>query len=175
LSQELAFVVEDLDAMRAIIADEYLVSGVRAAAAVGELEVLGAVELVQDGAHQVEDDDTHDLALDDHDAVLRVYANASRVLKDVGAEFAKKVTVLVVDLDLVCGRAFGDYDVARLLHYCHSVRVEQLALTFTALAEFELETALRVEDLDAVRVRVRYDNVVVGVYANLFIRFLSWF
>lgn len=161
--------------MGAIIADEYLVSGVWAAAAVGELEVLGAVELVQDGAHQVEDDDTHDLALDDHDAVLRVHTDAARVLKDVGAEFAKKVTVLVVDLDLVCGWAFGDYDVAGLLYYSHSVRVEQLALTFTAFAEFELETALGVEDLDAVWVCVRYDYVVVGVYADLFVGFLSWF
>lgn len=168
MSQELAFVVEDLDAVGAIIADEYLVSGVWAAAAVGELEVLGAVELVQDGAHQVEDDDAHDLALDDHDAVLRVHADASRVLQDVRAEFAQKVPVLVVDLDLVCGWAFRDYDVAGLLHYRHSVRVEQLALAFTALAEFEFETALRVEDLDAVRVRVCYDYVVVGVYANLF-------
>ena len=161
--------------MRAIIADEYLVSGVWAAAAVWELEVFGAVELVQDGAHQVEDDDTHDLALDDYDAVLRVYADASRVLKDVGAEFAKKVAVLVVDLDLVCGGAFRDYDVACLFHYCHSVRVEQLALAFAALAKFELDTALCVEYLDAVWVRVRYDYVVVGVYANLFVGVLSWF
>ena len=48
----------------------------------------------------IEDDDPHDLALDDDDAALVVDAHAARVLQDVGAELAHKLAVLVVDLDL---------------------------------------------------------------------------
>ena len=48
----------------------------------------------------VEDDDAHDLALDDDDAALVVDADAARVLQDVRPELAHELTVLVVDLDL---------------------------------------------------------------------------
>ena len=51
-------------------------------------------------AHLVEDDDAHDLALDDDDAALVVDADAARVLQDVRTELAHELTVLVVDLDL---------------------------------------------------------------------------
>ena len=51
-------------------------------------------------ADLIEDDDPHDLALDDDDAALVVDAHAARVLQDVGAELAHELTVLVVDLDL---------------------------------------------------------------------------
>ena len=48
----------------------------------------------------IEDDDAHDLALDDDDAALVVDADAARVLQDVRPELAHELTVLVVDLDL---------------------------------------------------------------------------
>ena len=48
----------------------------------------------------IEDDDAHDLALDDDDAALVVDADAARVLQDVRTELAHELTVLVVDLDL---------------------------------------------------------------------------
>ena len=48
----------------------------------------------------VEDDDAHDLALDDDDAALVVDADAARVLQDVGTELAHELAVLVVYLHL---------------------------------------------------------------------------
>ena len=87
-----------LDAVGAIVAYVDLVGGVGAAAAVGKLEILGAVELVQHVAHEVEDEHTHHLALDDHNAVLGVHAHATWVLQNVGAELAQKAPVLVVHL-----------------------------------------------------------------------------
>ena len=69
----------------------------------------------------IEDDDAHDLALDDDDAALVVDADAARVLQDVGAELAHELPVLVVDLHLVgerkhlaCGRLSlgqGEYSI----------------------------------------------------------------
>ena len=68
--------------------------------AVGELQVLGAAKLVQDVAGLVEDDHAHHLALHDDDAALVVDGDSSRMLQDIGTEFAHKLTVLVVNLDL---------------------------------------------------------------------------
>ena len=51
-------------------------------------------------SYLIEDDDAHDLALDDDDAALVVDADAARVLQDVRTELAHELTVLVVDLDL---------------------------------------------------------------------------
>jgi len=48
----------------------------------------------------IEDDDPHDLALDDDDPALVVDADAARVLKDVGTELSHELPVLVVQLDL---------------------------------------------------------------------------
>lgn len=156
--------------MSSIVADEYFIARVRATTPVGKLQILGAIELVQDGSHQIEYNHTHHLALDNNNAHLRIDANAARMLQDIGAEFAQKLSVLIVDLNLMRGRAFRDYNVARLLHHCHSIWVEQLALAFAALSELELESTLGVEDLYAMRVRVRHDYVVVGVYAHLKIK-----
>jgi len=64
------------------------------------------------------------------------------------------------------GRSLGDDDIAGLLHNAHSIRVQQLAISFSALAELELKVALFVEDLNTVRVGVGHDNVVVGVYSH---------
>ena len=60
LSQEVALVVEDLDAVGAVVADEDLLPVVHHHA-VGELEMLGAAKLVQDVAHLIKYNHTHDL------------------------------------------------------------------------------------------------------------------
>ena len=173
LANEVARVVEDLDAVSAIVADVDLladgrsarrgISGIGAAHAVGKLEILGAVELLQDVAVDVEDEHTHDLALDDHDASLVVDADAARMLQDVGAELADELAVLVVDLNLMRGRSLGDDNVARLLDNRHSIGVQELTVAFAALAELELEAAVLVEYLNAMRVGVGHNDVVVGV------------
>ena len=85
--------------MSSVVRNENLLSVVDHHA-VGELQVLGAAELVQDVAGLVEDDHAHHLALYDDDAALVVNSDSPRVLKDIGTEFAYKLTVLVVDLDL---------------------------------------------------------------------------
>ena len=166
LSQELTLVVEHLYAVGSVVAYEDLVGVIRAAASIGKLQILGAVELVQDVAHEIENDDTHHLALDHHNTTLGVDADSARMLQDIGAELAQKVTVLIVDLNLMSGRAFGDHDIARLLHHRHAVRIQQLTLALAALAELEFEAALGVKNLYAMRVGVGHDYVIVGVYAH---------
>jgi len=163
LTHVLALVVEDLDAVRPIVADKYLLAVIRAAAAVRKLQVLRAVELLQHIAHQIEDQHAHHLALNHNDTALGVHADTARMLQDVSAELAQEVAVLVVNLDLVGGRALRYYNVACVLHNSHSVRVEQLTLALPALAELELEASLAVEYLDAVRISVGHDYLVVRV------------
>ena len=87
LSQEVAIVVENLDAMSAVVRDVDLlalirssIGRIRAADSVGELQILGAVELIQHIAVQIENDDTHNLALDDHNSRLIVDIDTSRML-----------------------------------------------------------------------------------------------
>ena len=75
LPKEIALVVEDLDAVGAVVTDEDLLPVVDDDP-VGELQVLGAPELVEDVAYLVEDDDAHHLALNHDDAALVVHAHA---------------------------------------------------------------------------------------------------
>ena len=99
MPQVLPLVVEDFDAVCPIVGYEDLLAVVDHNP-VGELEVFGAAKLVQDLAQLVEDDDAHHLALHHDDPAVVVHAHAARMLKDVGAELAHKLAVLVVDLDL---------------------------------------------------------------------------
>lgn len=165
LPQVLALVVEHLDAVRPVVGYEDLLFVVDHHT-VGEFQVLGTAELDQHVAGLVEYDDAHHLALDHHDAALVVDGDAARVLQYVGAELAHELPVLVVDLDLVRGRPFGDDYVAGRLHHGHAVRVQQLTVPFAALAELELEPALLVEYLDAVVVGVGHDYVVLRIHRH---------
>merc|ERR1719278_591780 len=162
LSEEVAFVVEDLDAVGSVVADEDLLPVVDDHP-VGELQVLRAAELVQYVAKLVEDDHPHHLALDHDDPSFVVNANSARMLKDVRAKLSHKLPVLVVDLDLVRRRPFGNNDIARGLHNCHAIRVEKLTVTFSNLAKLELEPSLFVKDLDPVVVRIRHNYVVLRI------------
>ena len=83
------------------------------------------------------------------------------MLQNVGAKLAQKVSILIVDLYLMRGRALGDHNVAGVLHHGHAVRVEQLTLALAALAKLELEAALAVKYLYAMRVGVGHDDLVV--------------
>ena len=125
--------------------------------------MLRTAELVQHVAHLIENDDAHHFALDDDDAALAVDRDAARMLQHVGSEFASKLAVLVVDLDLVGRRPLRHDNVARSLDHGHAVRVQQLTVALSALAKLELEAALLVEDLDAVVVGVGHDDVVLSV------------
>lgn len=165
LPQILALVVEHLDAVCPVVRNEYLLFVVDHHA-VGELQVLGAPELNQHVAGLVEDDDAHHFALDHHDAALVVDGDAAGVLQYISAELTYELSVLVVDLDLVCGRPFGNDYVAGRLDHGHAVGVQQLSVPFAALAELELEPALLVEYLDSVVVGVRHDDVVLRVHRH---------
>ena len=158
-----ALVVEDLDAVRPVVADEDFLLVVDDHA-VRELQVLGATELVQHVAQLVEDDHAHDFTLDDDDAALAVNRDAARVLQDVRTELAHKLSVLVVDLHLMSRASLGHDDVARCLHDCDSVRVEQLTIALTALAELKFESPFLIEDLDAVIVGIGDDDVILRIY-----------
>ena len=76
LSQEDALVVEDLDAVGSVITDEDFLFVVHHNA-VGELEVLGAAELLEDVAHVVKDDDAHHFALHNDDPTLVINGDAT--------------------------------------------------------------------------------------------------
>ena len=162
-SQEVALVVEHFYRVGSIVAYEYLFAIVRAATTIGKLQILGTVELVQYVAHEIEDDHAHHFALDHDDALLGVDADAARMLQDVGAKLANKVAELVVDLNLMRWRAFGDHNLARISHNGHSIRIEQLTFSFATLAKLELETALFVKYLYAMRVSVRNYDVIVAI------------
>ena len=94
-----AFIVEDLDAMGPVVRDEDLLAVVDHDA-VGELQVLGAPELVQDVAGLVEDDNAHHFALHHDDPALVVHGHPAGVLQNVGTKFADELAVLVINLDL---------------------------------------------------------------------------
>lgn len=165
LAQVHAFVAEDLDAMGAIVADEDLLLVVHHHP-VGELQMFGAAEFLQHCAGLVEDDDPHHFAFHHHDASLIVDGDASRVLENVGAEFAHKLPILVVDLDLVGWGPFCNYDVSGGAHHSHAIRVQELSVAFPTLSKLELEAPLLVENLDAVVVGIGDDNVVLGVHGH---------
>ena len=100
LAEEVALIIEHLDAVGSVVADEDFLAVVDNHA-VGELKVLGTAKLVEHIAELVKDDDAHHLALHHDDPALVVDADAAGVLQDVGAELADELAVLVVDLDLV--------------------------------------------------------------------------
>ena len=60
LPQEVAVIVEHLNAVSSVVADEDLLPVIDHNA-VGELQVLGAAKLVEDVSHLIKNNDTHDL------------------------------------------------------------------------------------------------------------------
>jgi len=162
LPEEVSIVIKDFDAVGSIIRDEYLLSVIYNHA-VGELQMLGAAELVQHVTELVEDDHTHHLALYYYDPALVVHTDSSGVLEDVGAELPHELTVLVVDLDLVGRGPLCDDDISARLDYSYPVRVEQLTVTLSNLTELELEPSLLVEYLDPMIVGIRHNNIVLSI------------
>ena len=88
------------------------------------------------------------------------------MLKNVGAKLTDELSVLVIDLYLVCWRSFGNDYVTRLFDNSHSIRVEQLSVSFATFAELELEASLFIEDLNAVVVSVGHYNIVLRIHCN---------
>jgi hypothetical protein len=165
LTQKYAIVVEHLDTMGPIVRYEYLLF-VIATHAIGKLQVFRTVKLVQYIAELVEDNHAHDLAFHDNYTAFGVDAHAARMLQYVGTELAHKLSILVVDLYLMGGTAFGDDNVAGLLDDTRTIRIQQLAIAFAALAELELEAAIAVEYLYAMGIRVGHDDVITETYGN---------
>ena len=99
LSQVVAVVVEDLDAVRSVVTDKDL-QPVVDHDSVGEVKVLRAAELLEKVSVVVEDDNSHDLALHHDDTPHVVHADAARVLKNVGAKLSDELPILGVDLNL---------------------------------------------------------------------------
>jgi hypothetical protein len=128
-----------------------------------KFEVLAAVKLAQHVAHQVEYNDTHHFALDNDNVAFVVDGHTTRMLQDVGAEFAHKLAILIVNLNLMGGRALGENDIARLLHYCHTIWVEELPVALAIFANLEFEAAIFVENLNSVTVGVGDDDVVLSI------------
>lgn len=162
LPQEVPVIVEHLDAVSSVVADEDLLSVIDHDA-VGELQVLGAAELVEYISHLIKNNDTHDLALDNNDPPLVVHADAPGVLENIRAKLPDKLSVLVVDLNLMRGRPLRDDDVSAGLDHGHPVGVEQLTVPLANLSKLEFEPSLLVKYLDPVVVGVRHNDVVLGI------------
>lgn len=139
------------------------VSGIRTADAIGKLEILGTIELVEHISVQVENYYSHHFALDNNDACLVVDIDTTRMLQNVGTKFSNKLAVLVVDLNLMSRRSLCHDNISRLLYNAHSIRIEQLTVAFTTLAKLELEITVLVKDLNTMRIGVGNNNVIVGV------------
>ena len=99
LTEIIPLVVEDLHTVSSVVADVDL-HAVVDNNPIGKLQVARAAELVEDIADHVEDDDPHDLALDDDDAAAVVRGDSTGMLQDVGSELPDELTVLGEHLDL---------------------------------------------------------------------------
>ena len=97
LADVITLVVEDLDTVCLVVADEDL--HVVHTNSIRELKVL-AGEPTQDGADHVEDDHPHHLALHHHDRSPGVDSDASGMLQDVGTKLTDELTKLREDLNL---------------------------------------------------------------------------
>ena len=73
-SQELPIVGEDLDAVSAIVRDEYLLFIV-AANTIGKFQVFRTRELIENVAVDIEDEDTHHFAFDHDDMAHAIDTN----------------------------------------------------------------------------------------------------
>lgn len=165
LPKEVALIVEDLDAVGTVVTDEDLLPVVDDDP-VGELEVLRAAELVEHVAQLVEDDHPHHLALDHNNPPFVVDTNPARVLQDIRPKLPHKLSVLVVDLDLVRRGPLCNDNITGGLDHSHAIRIEQLSVAFSNLSKLELEPPLLVKDLDPVVVGVGHDDVVLGVHGH---------
>ena len=88
------------------------------------------------------------------------------MLQHVGTKLACKLTVLVVDLDLMSRRTLSDDDVTGSFHDRDTIWVQQLAISLAAFAKLELEAPLLVEDLDAMVVGIGNDDVVLSINSH---------
>lgn len=149
-------------AMSPIIADEDLLLVV-GHDAVRKLQILRTAELLQYVPVHVEYQDTHDFAFHHHDSALAVHRHAARMLQNGRSEFAQKLSVLIVDLDLMSRTAFCHDDVARRTMHRHAIRIQQLTVAFSAFAEMKLVTSFLVEDLNTMIVRIGHDDVVLRI------------
>jgi len=106
------------------------------------------------------------LALDHNDTPLAVHGDATGMLENVGSKLSHELSVLVVDMDLVGGRALCNHDISAGLDYSNSIRIEQLSIPLPTLSELELEPSLPVEYLNTMIIRVRYNDLVVGIHCH---------
>lgn len=155
-------VIENFDAVGAVIAHEYFPFVVDDDP-VGELEIFRTAELLKDVPGLIENNDSHDFAFDDDYSSLVVDRDASRMLKDVGAEFPDELPVLIVYLDLMGRRSFGDDYVSGGPDHRDSIGIKQLSVAFTAFPELKFKSSLLVEYLNSVIVGVGDDDVVLSV------------
>jgi hypothetical protein len=85
------------------------------------------------------------------------------MLQYVGAKLSQKMSILIVNLNLMRGRPLCHNNFACLLYNAHSIRVEKLTFAFATFAKFKLKSTLLVEYLYAMRIGVGDDNVVLSV------------
>ena len=99
MTKVVSFVVEHLDTVSSVVTDEDL-HVVVDHNTIGELKNLGAVELVEDVANHVKDDNPHDLALHHDDSATVVGGDSARMLENVGTKLPDELTELCEYLNL---------------------------------------------------------------------------
>jgi hypothetical protein len=108
LAQKFSAIVENFNAVCAIVTNENLVLVVRTNS-VRKFQVARARKLLLYVSIRVENDDSHDLALDNDNSSLTIDTDTTGMLKNVGTEFAQKLAILIVDLNLM-SRTTLSYD-----------------------------------------------------------------
>lgn len=164
-AQKFALVREDHDTVSAIVADEDLFTVV-GCNAVGELQVIFAVELLLQFSHSAEDADAHHLALHDEDTTFAIDGKSSWMLEHVRAELEYKLSLAREYLHLVRRRAFRDDNTSSHWADCHTIWIQQLALLFPILSKLELQLAASVEHLDTMVIGIGHENVTLRIHSN---------
>lgn len=162
LSQEHSFVREDFDTMSPVVRDEDLLLVIHDDS-VGELEVFRTTKLLQNISQVVEDQDSHDFAFHDNDSSFVVDCDSSWMLQDVGSKLTNKLSVLIVDLDLMSRRSLSDNDVSRRFDDSNSIGIQKLSIPLSTFSELELESSFFVKDLNAMVVGVSDDDIILGI------------
>lgn len=111
LPQEDSLVVEDLHTVSSIVANEDFLLVIYNHP-IWKFQVLGASKFVDDVSKLIKDDNTHDFAFYNDNSSFVVDGHSPWVLQYIGSKFADKLTILVVDLDLVGWTSLSDNDIS---------------------------------------------------------------
>ena len=151
-----------LDTVSTIIRDENLLLVIDNNT-IRELQVIWTVELMSNIAVLIKNNNSHHFALNNDDSSLVVYSNSSWITEGISTKLAHKLSILVIDLDLMSGRALSYDDITTGSHHGNPVGIQQLSISLSTLSKLEFEPTLLVENLNSVIISVSHNNIILGI------------